>query len=35
MTKKEHIQYWLKTAKHDLKAAENMFQEKQKNILIE
>jgi HEPN domain-containing protein len=28
MTKEEHIAYWLKTAEHDLEAAESMFESK-------
>jgi HEPN domain-containing protein len=28
MDKKEHINYWLKSAKHDLKTAESLFKDK-------
>ncbi|MDZ7363067.1 MAG: HEPN domain-containing protein [candidate division KSB1 bacterium] len=28
MTKEEHIAYWLKTAEHDLEAAESLFESK-------
>lgn len=28
MDKKEHIKYWLKSAKHDLAAAEDLFENK-------
>jgi len=28
MTKEEHIAYWLKTAEHDLEAAESRFESK-------
>ncbi|EKE26734.1 MAG: hypothetical protein ACD_4C00173G0001, partial [uncultured bacterium (gcode 4)] len=28
MNKKEHIKYWINSAKHDLKTAENLFKNK-------